>query len=72
MASILVTDGDQRAALAVVRSLGRSGHRLFVCSSRGRSLAGASRYCIREAAVPDALRAPGQFVDAVGRLAAAW
>jgi predicted ATP-grasp superfamily ATP-dependent carboligase len=66
--TVLVTDGEQRAALAIVRSLGRAGHRVFVCSARGRSLAGASRHCAGEAAVPDALADPDGFADAVAAL----
>ena len=50
---VLVTDGGQRAALAVVRSLGRAGHSVFVCAPRRSSLAGASRYCRLQAAVID-------------------
>ena len=70
--AILVTDGDQRAALAIVRSLGRAGYRVFVCSPRRRSLAGASRHCRAEATVPEALRDPSGFVEAVGRLTESW
>ena len=70
--SILVTDGEQRAALAVVRSLGRAGHRVFVCSRRARSLAGASRYATAEACVPDPLSEADRFVDAVARLVGRW
>ena len=62
---VIVTDGDERAALAIVRSLGRAGHRIFVCSVRGRSLAGASRYCESERAVPDPLEDPPGFASAV-------
>lgn len=62
--TILVTDGDQRSALAVVRSLGRAGHRVYVCSTRERSLAGASRYAAGEAPVRDPLADPeGCAVD---------
>lgn len=43
-ATVLVTDGEQRSALAAVRSLGRAGHRVEVCSASGASLAGASRH----------------------------
>ena len=68
MASILVTDGEQRAALAVVRSLGRAGHRVFVCSTRSRPLAGASRYAKNAFPVPDPLGRPAAFADEVGRL----
>ncbi len=66
---VLVTDGEQRAALAVVRSLGRAGYRPFVCSPSGRSLAGASRYAVGEAALPDPLREPDAFAQAVIALA---
>lgn len=71
-ASILVTDGDQRAALAAARSLGRAGHRVYICSSRGRSLAGASRYVRAEARVADPLRAPESYVSEVGALVGRW
>ena len=60
--TVLVTDGEQRAALAVVRSLGRAGHTIHVCSKSGYSLAGASRYVTREHQVADALTEPDQFV----------
>ncbi len=66
---VLVTDGEQRAALAVVRSLGRAGYRPFVCSPSGRSLAGASRYAAGETAVPDPLGEPDRFADVVVELA---
>ena len=66
--TILVTDGDQRAALAVVRSLGRAGHRVYVCSSIDRSIAGASRYCRGEVRVADALRAPEAFLNDVAEI----
>ncbi|HEU4588617.1 MAG TPA: ATP-grasp domain-containing protein [Gemmatimonadales bacterium] len=68
-ATVLVTDGEQRAALAVVRSLGRAGLRPVVCSTSGRSLAGRSRYAAVEVAVPDPLREPGSFADAVAQAA---
>jgi len=67
---VLVTDGEQRSALAVVRSLGRAGYRPFVCSSAGRSLAGSSRYAAGEAPVPDPLGDPSGFGEAVLELAA--
>lgn len=69
---VLVTDGEQRAALAVVRSLGRAGHAPFVCSVSGRSLAGASRHAREEAKVPDALREPEAFVEALDSLRNRW
>lgn len=66
---ILVTDGEQRASLAVVRSLGHAGYRPFVCSVSGRSLAGSSRFAVGETAVPDPLREPVRFGEAVLDLA---
>ena len=65
---VLVTDGEQRAALAVVRSLGRNGHTVHVCSVRGASLAGASRFCRSESRVPDALADPAGYTEAVEAL----
>lgn len=67
MARILVTDGETRSALAVVRSLGRAGHEVHVCSSDGRSLAGRSRYAVSDVRVPSALTEPRSFVEAVER-----
>ncbi len=66
--SVLVTDGQERPALAVVRSLGRAGYRVIVCSSTGRSLAGASRYCVADVRVPDPLLAAGPFAAAIERV----
>ncbi len=63
MPSILVTDGEQRSALAVVRALGASGYRVFVCSPVRRSLAGGSRYCQGEATVSNPLEAEAAFVS---------
>jgi predicted ATP-grasp superfamily ATP-dependent carboligase len=66
-ARVLVTDGSQRAALAVTRSLGRAGHEVMVGADRRRSLAGASRYCMESAVFPDALEEPAAFAAAVAR-----
>ncbi|HEU6453786.1 MAG TPA: ATP-grasp domain-containing protein [Gemmatimonadaceae bacterium] len=70
--TILVTDGEQRSALALVRSLGRAGHTVYVCSSRGRSLAGASRYARGEARVGDPLHGAERFAEDVLRLIDRW
>lgn len=69
---VLVTDGQERAALAIVRSLGAAGHPVFVCSPRARSLAGASRHARAEAEAPDALADPAGFVEAVDELVDRW
>ncbi len=70
--AVLVTDGEQRAALAIVRSLGRAGYRPYVGSARGRSLAGASRYVEGEAAFPDPLADPEGFAEAVQQQVSRW
>jgi predicted ATP-grasp superfamily ATP-dependent carboligase len=66
---VLVTDGEQRAALALVRSLGRLGCEVYVCSSAADSLAGASRYCRAEIKVHDPLLQPMEFVKDVEAIA---
>jgi predicted ATP-grasp superfamily ATP-dependent carboligase len=63
--SVLVTDGEQRAALAIVRSLGRAGCPVHVCSVRRRSLAAASRYALSGSRVPDPLVEPEAYFDAL-------
>ncbi|HEV7703050.1 MAG TPA: ATP-grasp domain-containing protein [Gemmatimonadaceae bacterium] len=69
---ILVTDGTQRSALAVVRSLGRAGHTVFVCGPRVPSLAGSSKHSFAESIVASALDAPAQFVGDVSHLIERW
>lgn len=66
--TVLVTDAEQRSALAAVRSLGRAGHRVIVCASRPRPLAAASRYAAAHAEVADPLRDPERFAADVGEL----
>jgi predicted ATP-grasp superfamily ATP-dependent carboligase len=68
--SVVVTDGEQRSALATVRSLGRAGHTVHVCAARPASLAAASRYRASETVVPDPLRQPAAFASAVADAAA--
>lgn len=69
---VLVTDGEHRAALAVVRSLGARGHHVYVCSSHPRPIAAASRYCCAASQVPDALAWPHAFVGAVAEQCREW
>jgi predicted ATP-grasp superfamily ATP-dependent carboligase len=71
-ATVLVTDGEQRATLATVRALGQAGYDVRVCSARRRSLAGVSRWCRAHAQVPDALTDPASFRGAVEDLVTRW
>ena len=70
--SVLVSDGEQRSALAAVRSLGRSGYRVYVCSRSGHSLAGASKHAVADRAVSPALNSPAEFSKSVSALIAEW
>ncbi|NUQ19395.1 MAG: hypothetical protein HOQ09_00355 [Gemmatimonadaceae bacterium] len=72
MTRVLVTDGESRPALAVVRSLARAGFEPFVCAAMAPSLAGASRFTRAAAHVPDPLTAGPAFVDAVANLVRDW
>lgn len=67
--TVLVTDGDQRSALAIVRSLGRAGHHVQVGSGTGRSLAGASRWAEADHRLPDPLADPDGHAEAVAAVA---
>ncbi len=67
--SLLVTDGTQRAALAVVRSLGRAGHRVVVAAERLPALAAASRYAAEAYRVPDPLTHAEAFAERIAELA---
>lgn len=71
-ATVLVTDGEHRAALAVVRSLGRAGYRVIVGAGARRSLAGGSRFAAASIRLPDPLREPASYVDAVAGAVEVW
>jgi predicted ATP-grasp superfamily ATP-dependent carboligase len=68
--SALVLDGEHRAALAVVRSLGRRGVTVHVASSVPRSLAGGSRFAASESLVPDPTQGSEAYARAIARLSA--
>ena len=71
-ASVLVSDGEERSSLAAVRSLGRRGYRVYVCSKDGSSLAGASRFALADRSVPCALLNPSEFAAAIQTLIREW
>lgn len=43
--NILITDGENRSALAATRSIGRAGHNVYISSKIIRPISGASKYC---------------------------
>lgn len=59
----LVLDGDSRAALAIVRSLGRHGVRVAVASEKRTSLAGCSKWCAQRLTYPCPRAVPLMFED---------
>jgi predicted ATP-grasp superfamily ATP-dependent carboligase len=61
MTTALVLDGDQRPALAIVRSLGRRGITVHVGDCRPASLASSSRYCASHVVYPSPEHNPQAF-----------
>ncbi len=59
--TVFVTDGEQRPALAVTRSLGRRGLAVVVGAEQPHSLASASKYCVRHVTYPSPIHDPGAF-----------
>jgi predicted ATP-grasp superfamily ATP-dependent carboligase len=66
--NVLVTDGDQRSALAITRSLGRRGASVIVGEESDRCLASSSRYCTRQITYPSPYREPDAFDRFISRL----
>lgn len=61
---VLVLDANQRSALAVTRSLGRSGqYSVYTADSIEIALAGASRFSQRYFRYPDPIHYPREFVS---------
>lgn len=59
---ILVTDGDNRAALSIVRSLGEKCHQLLVGEVYQPCLASSSKYCHERFVYPDPVHAGPEFI----------
>jgi predicted ATP-grasp superfamily ATP-dependent carboligase len=59
---ILVTDGDNRAALAITRSLGSQGHQIVVGEKTRPSLAQVSRHCHESMTYPDPVNNSAEFI----------
>ena len=62
---VLVTDGQERSALAITRGLGRAGIPVIVGAETARSLAGASRYCVARWQYPSPSQQPMQFISSL-------
>ena len=68
MPRVLLTEGEQRATLAVARSLGRAGLDISVTSATGRSIAGASRYVDQDIQVPHVGSEPARHLSKVSKI----
>jgi predicted ATP-grasp superfamily ATP-dependent carboligase len=62
---ILVTDGNNRAALAITRSLGQKGHTIIVGDYQYPSLASSSKYCRDHILYPNPTENPDGFINEV-------
>lgn len=60
---VFLTDGDQRATLAVARALGQAGVEVTVGHTAPTSLAASSRYCTRAAVYPSPWTDPAGFQE---------
>jgi len=65
---VLITDGENRAALAAVRSLGRAGHTVIVGEKHTPSLAQTSRFCSRRIVYPDPISSSDAFIDSLAAI----
>src|SRR5712692_6123003 len=72
MHRILVTDGDTRAALAAVRSLGQAGYVVHVAAPRLPALATCSRHATSAAVAPPRLADPATTLNRLVELVARW
>jgi predicted ATP-grasp superfamily ATP-dependent carboligase len=62
---VLITDGNERSALAVTRALGQKSVRVLVGSEKGRSLAAVSKYCWKTFSYPSPYEDPDGFIARV-------
>ena len=60
---MLVTDGEQRCALAACRALAEAGFEVGAASARQPAAAKWSRYCSHGIGVPDPRRDPARFAE---------
>jgi predicted ATP-grasp superfamily ATP-dependent carboligase len=65
MSNVIVTDGDSRIALAIIRSLARRGYDIFVASHIKDSISFYSRYCKKKIIYPSPILQKKAFVDCI-------
>jgi len=67
--NVLVTDGENRSALAVTRSLGRTGCNVFVTGSEAGNISACSRFCLKAITAPDPLKEGEKYSEAIAEIA---
>jgi len=61
--NVFITDGDQRSALAITRSLGKRGISVFMGEEKSKCLASKSRYCKKTIVYPSPSQYPDKFIQ---------
>jgi predicted ATP-grasp superfamily ATP-dependent carboligase/protein-tyrosine-phosphatase len=69
---VIVTDGNERSALAVTRSLGQRGIPVYVGAETAVSLAGVSKYCTQPFVYPSPWSDPAGYVACLLEVARQW
>ena len=67
--NVLVTDGENRSALAVTRSLGRRGCNVLVAGREHGNISACSKFCRKAFTVPDPLKEGGEYTEAIAEIA---
>lgn len=62
---VLITDGNERSALAATRALGQRGIPVYVGAKSPASLAGCSRYCVGTFEYPSPWKYPKEYTASV-------
>lgn len=66
--NVLITDGENRSALAMTRSLGRLGCRVVVAGSEVRNLSSCSGYCQQAYRIENSTSAGTSYVQAISEI----
>ncbi len=66
--NILVTDGENRSALAVTRSLGRTGCNVFVAGIEAGNISACSKFCRKAFTAPDPLNEMENYLEVIAEI----
>lgn len=67
MIKVLVTDGENRASLAVTRSLGRKGCQVIVTGAKN-NISAASKYCARAYNLPSPMMNEHEYLEGITQI----